>query len=279
MNFNNRHKLHLDPDPDGFGGGAGGSGSPSGESAPAFDESKYAPREDFDRVVGELGEFKTKYSGLETEFGGFKEKLSGLFGEQKQDSDKEPNLSSYPKTEQGVAKYIDDRARWIASKSIQDYQTKQQTEAKTQAESASNFKIYGEHQTRITEASKRYRDYHEVTQKANASGVLTFPAGENGQPNILKDIVSSDVSGDLMYAIAKNPGEKWNILNAYQAGYGQKYIGKLEARIEAQNEARKKANKLATGVTTLVEGDTSAPGWDEEADAIAREHLRITKKG
>lgn len=279
MHFNKLH-IHRNLDLDGSGGGGGLDGTPNGgDSSSAVDLSGYVPREDFDRVSGELSEFKNKYSSLESDYSGFKQKFSGLFENKEEEGDKEPVLANYPKTEAGVQKYIDDRARWIASQSIRDYQTKTQTEAQKQQESAQNFKIYGEHSNRVTEASKRYKDFHEVTQKANASGILNFPAGENGQPNILKDIISSDVSGDLMYMIAKNPGEKWNILNAYQAGSGPRYIGKLEARIEAEQAARKKANKLATGVTTLVEGDTSSPGEDEEFDAIAREHLRITKKG
>ena len=280
MKFNHYTRLNRNPDPDGLGGGGAGDGSPSGEGASAFDASQYVPKAEFERVTGELGEFRNKYSSLESDYNGFKSKFSGLFSEGKEGkADKEPNFADYKtRGEQGVLEYIDARAAYLANKQFGTLQEQQAKQREAQNAQANLSAAYQKHIGRIPDAQKRYKDFDQVT----ANAAMALPDGRDGKHNVLADVLDSDHSADLQYKLSKNPGDLYKLVSAYNESpaKGARMLGAFEAQIEASRAAEKAAMKKA-GVRPTIQNTAEAdgnPNESQELDAIAREVYGLKKK-
>lgn len=83
-------------------------------------------------------------------------------------------------------------------------------------------RIIDNHNKRVKDAEKRYADFKEVTNKQLE---LTLPMQEA--------ILTSKISGDLVYYFFKNEEEYKNVLK--QSPINQaKYVAKIEAKLESQ---------------------------------------------
>ncbi len=266
------HRLNRGPEiPDGqSGGGDGGQGgeanpAPVTPAAPAPSARDYG--RDIDSLRGTIGEFGKKFDSFHSDY---QSKFGG--GSQKQDSNKEPVLSDFPNTQEGVLKFIDARADYKAG---QRYETLQNENKKSQSAEAAKAKRSANlqsHVGRISEAMTRYKDFDAIINNA----AMQLPE------NVVDDVIESPFSADLHYHLSKNAGDLYKIVNAYNQSEraGAKMLGALEHKFEMEAAARKAAaKKTRFGATETVDSEVGGnAGEDEENESIARESFGLKKK-
>lgn len=252
------------------------TGGEGASSAPAFDASQYVSKADFDSLASRNQEWEGKFNGLQ-------DRLSSVFGgSREQEPAKAPSredfIRRYGNNPEAVEKWIDARSQWIADSRYQELTKNQQKVQSEQQQKAARQTNLSAHVKRIGEASSTYKDWDNVVSQAD----LNLPDGTNNTPDVFNAVIESEHSAGLTYLLAKNPGEKFKLLNAFYQGerQGNRYLGMLEARIESEASARKAAAKKGRFQPTAT-NDVDANGNPNEADefdTIARNALGIKPK-
>lgn len=275
------HRL-LDPNTDGGGGGNLPAGSPpsAGDGGNGGGNSDFVPRADFDRAIQSI-------NGLSQKFEGFHQDYSRRFapaggGKDEGAISQEPNLAEYSarlgNTNETVTKYLADFNRFHTKKNWDGFQSDSQKTQSAQAAKAKRQSSLQAHVGRMSEAMQRYKDFDQVT--SNAPGPL--PSGENGQPDVLSDVLESEHSADLQYHLSKNPGDYWKLINAYNQSerQGARFLGALESKFTGEAAERKKNLRQSRGgVTADAGGEIEGGNGDDDTKyaSMARESFGLKK--
>ncbi len=262
LSNNFRHNFHLDPAPDGAAGGAANTGSPvGGDAAPAFDSSKFVPREDFDRVNSEFGEFR------QTAEQRFQDYDSRLPKPEKQEAkaDKAPSPADYDFSKEGQFEaFLDARTRFNANNLRKEWDSENSKVQREQSE----------------------REYVQSVQDAHAGRAETFrtinpdynPQLSQIKPNspVAFAILDSDYSAHIHHLLQKNPEklkELQKIIRDQGETHGIRWVGRLEAQFEKQETAiPAKKTAAAASTTAGAFGGKSAGGRTKSNQEIFDEH-------
>lgn len=135
--------------------------------------------------------------------------------------------------------YVDALTDWKTDLKFaqRDFQTQVQQQ-KTQHQ-----QVYEDHGKRTTEAKARYPDFDAVIAASS-----DIPARQE----LISAIVESDVSGDLLYHLAKNPAEVEKLNNLPERAMLRE-LGKIESRI-ATGVAPKKASNAPPPIAPVGSG-------------------------
>jgi hypothetical protein len=219
--------------------------------------------------------------GIRQEFGGFANEFRSFLSEYKQSKapssqsesqvPKEPKRSDYPATEQGIEKWIDDRAKFISQREYGELSKASAEQRKKDEAQVSQRKNLQQHFTRAADARKDYADFDTV---------IASPTVQVND-KIAEEILSSPISAHLQYAIWKNHADRFNVIAAFQESEraGIKALDRIEARIETELAAKKAAaKKTRFGATDSVEADVGSLSDEQENADLVKAYYKSKRK-
>ncbi len=220
LSNNFRHNFHLDPAPDGAAGGAANTGSPvGGDAAPAFDSSKFVPREDFDRVNSEFGEFR---QNAEQRFQDYDSRLPKP-EKQEAKADKAPSPADYDFSKEGQFEaFMDARTKYnfkIQRKEWDDEQA--QTQSRQDYDKSVN-KALADHGSRMDAYKAVNPDYDPYKN-------ITIP-----HTGVTLEILNSEYSANIHHYLQKNPDKLKELRGLSQSNPAAavRMVGRMEAMFE-----------------------------------------------
>ncbi|MES2367602.1 MAG: hypothetical protein V4563_17130 [Pseudomonadota bacterium] len=238
---NFKHLFHLDPAPDGAAGGAADSSLPAGnDAAPAFDASKFVPREELDSLRSEYGEFRQT---AEQRFQDYDSRLPKPVKEEAK-ADVAPKAADYDFNKEGeFERFMDDRA---AYKFNQEFSTRETKYKESQREQS-------------------YKEYVQSTQDAHAERADQFRAANPdydpnksillGNDQVALAVLKSPYSAHIHNYLQKNPDKVAEIRKLAKSDPADAVmtIGMIAAQFKAQETAVPQKQKAA-GTSTTVGG-------------------------
>lgn len=237
MNFTNRHNIYRSPDLDGSGGGADNVSAPAGNDSvpatPAFDESRFVPREQFEEVSGRVSGYEKQLRDLESRI-----------PRQEPKADAEPSMDDFLEngemTKAAWSKYQAAVNNFHFKRNVSEYE-KERGEKQQQDYTAG-------------EERKIISGHHKRTQEYKAANPDFNPTQSRFDRDVALAIAESDYSPHILHYLQKNPDklsalremEETNIRGAVR------FIGRLESQFETQESTIQ--SKVTTARTAPTAG-------------------------
>lgn len=259
MNGIKQH-IHLDPAAgDSAGGGAASGGSPDAGAAsavPVFDESKYVPREDFERIQSDYSEFR---QAAEQRFQDYDSRLPKPAPVEKKGP---PSVADFDFSKEGeFERFADERAAYLFDQKMAERDTTSRRQAEEQG----------------------YKQYVQSTQDAHwERGDSYRAANPDYDPNksiklpaaVALSVMESDYSAHIHHFLQKNSDKLSEIRKVAETNPAAaiRMVGRIEAQFENKADTTARIEKAVSAKPTRAAfGGTGAKTPDRSVDDILKE--------
>ncbi len=234
---NFKHLFHLDPAPDGAAGGAADSSLPANDAAPAFDASKFVPREELESLRSEYGDFRSQAEQR------FQDYDSRLPKSEKQEvkADKAPSPADYDFSKEGQFEaFLDARNQYNFKIQRKEWETEQAQTQSKQEYDASVQKALSDHGSRMDAYKAVNPDYDPYKN-------ITIP-----HTGVTLEILNSEYSANIHHFLQKNPEKLKELRGLSQSNPAAavRMVGRMEGMFEKQETAIPGKQKAASASTT-----------------------------
>jgi len=173
-----------------------------------------------------------------------------------------PNPDNFETTEA----YVDALTDYKMDQKLSQFQEKSKADERKQTEAQRKATIEQNFSQAVQTASGRYKDYLEVV---NNPDVFVSNA-------LLENVKESDMAGDLLYYIGKNPSEAQR-LSGLNGSAVAREVGKLEAKLAAPQQ--KKITKAPDPIPANRGASTNTPGTSDLSTASPEDIYNRLNKG